>query len=88
MDEQNEGAQPQDDEVEAHLLKESAAAAAAAGVLFAGASSAQARVVDPETGEAAQAALTQHASTAPAKKTAKKADTHQRQHNRADTIDP
>jgi hypothetical protein len=87
MDE-HEGAQPQDEDVEGHLLKETAAAAVAAGTLFAGASSAQARIIDPGPGEQAQATLTQKASSKPAKKTNKKADTHQRQRNRADTIDP
>jgi hypothetical protein len=85
MDE-HEGAQPQDEAVEAHLLKETAAAAVVAGTLFAG--SAQARIIDPGPGEQAQATLTQKASTKPAKKTKKAETPHQRQRNRADTIDP
>ncbi len=87
MDE-HEGAQPQDEDVEGHLLKETAAAAVAAGTLFAGASSAQARIIDPSPGEQAQATLTQKSSTKPAKKTTKTQAPHQRQRNRADTIDP
>ena len=86
MDE-HEGAQPQDEDVEGHLLKETAAAAVAAGTLFAGASSAQARIIEPSPG-GPEAGLAQKSSTTPAKKTIHKADTHQRQRNRADTIDP
>jgi hypothetical protein len=82
MDEQNEGVRTDDGDVEGHLLKEGAAAAAAVGAIFAGA--AQARPVDPSTGPGGE--LTQSAQ--PATSTGhkqKKADHHQRQRNRADT---
>jgi hypothetical protein len=82
MDEQNEGVRPDDEDVEGHLLKEGAAAAAVAGAIFAG--SAQARPVDPGVGPGGE--LTQSAQ--PATSTVhkqKKPDHHQRQRNRADT---
>jgi hypothetical protein len=85
MDEQNEGVQPEDEDVEGHLLKEGVAAAAVAGAIFAG--SAQARVVDPNVGSPDGPALSaQTSSTAPQHKQ-KKTDHHQRQRNRADELD-
>ena len=48
MDEQFESPEAQDEDVEGHLLKETIAAAAVTGAIFAG--TAQARTVDPGTG--------------------------------------
>ncbi len=93
MDGQLEGAEPQGDEVEAHLIKEAAVTAAAAGALFVG--SAQARPVDPDPGSDVRVTQTQDVTAQPAQPTkkAKKTTTkkatapHQRQKNRADTMD-
>ena len=93
MDEQLEGVEPQGDEVEAHLIKEAAVTVAAAGALFAG--SAQARPVDPDPGSDVRVTQTQDVTAQPAQPTkkAKKTTTkkatapHQRQKNRADTMD-
>ena len=90
MDEQLEGVEPQGDEVEAHLIKEAAVTVAAAGALFAG--SAQARPVDPDPGSDVRVTQTQDVTAQPTKKakktTTKKATApHQRQKNRADTMD-
>jgi len=74
-------------EVEAHLLKETAAAAAAAGAIIAGTGSAQARIFEPDPGNQTPAAQTQSAGAHPVKKAHKKADNHKRQRNRADTLD-
>jgi len=57
MDGQLEGAEPQGDEVEAHLIKEAAVTVAAAGALFAG--SAQARPVNPDPGSDVRVTQTQ-----------------------------
>jgi hypothetical protein len=81
MGEQNEIMDPEGDEVEAHMLKEGVAAAAAAGAIFA--ASAQARPVDPNTGTAGE--VTQSARpVSTTGHTQKKTDHHQRQRNRAD----
>jgi hypothetical protein len=73
-------------EVEAHLFKEAAVTAAAAGALFAG--TAQARPVDPDPGDAT-ATVVESPQAAPQKVTKHKdVKPHVRQRNRADFIDP
>jgi hypothetical protein len=72
-------------EVEAHLFKEAAAAAAVAGSIFAGA--AQARIPEPEPDGGQTVVVNAEAVTVQKPQAHKHVKPHVRQRNRADWID-